>query len=88
MKNQKLSFLFVLALAITGCNVVNTTISGSSSFNNGSSTESSSSASSSSICEHDFVYAGDENEAPTIIQSQGAKYVCSKCGQEKYSSSL
>ena len=85
MKSQKLTFLFVLALAITGCNVVSSTISGSASFNSGSSTRSSSSSSSnSSICEHDFVYDSDANEAPTIIQSQGAKYVCSKCGQEKY----
>ena len=85
MKSQKLTFLFVLALAITGCNVVSSTISGNASFNSGSSTRSSSSSSSnSSICEHDFVYDSDANEAPTIIQSQGAKYVCSKCGQEKY----
>lgn len=79
MKNQKLTFLFVLALALTGCNVVSSTISSSVSFNNDSSTKSSS-----SICEHDFVYDSDANDAPTIIQSQGAKYVCSKCGQEKY----
>ena len=79
MKNQKLTFLFVLALALTGCNVVSSTISSSVSFNNDSSTKSSS-----SICEHDFVYDSDAHDAPTIIQSQGAKYVCSKCGQEKY----
>ena len=79
MKNQKLTFLFVLALALTGCNLVSSTISSNASFNNDSSTKSSS-----SICEHDFVYDSDANDAPTIIQSQGAKYVCNKCGAEKY----
>ena len=85
MKNQKLAFLFILTLTLTGCNMVSSSISSNSSFNSGSSKPSSSSSTStSSICEHDFVYASDENEAPTIIQSKGAKYVCSKCGQEKY----
>ena len=85
MKNQKLAFLFILTLTLTGCNIVSSSISSNSSFNSGSSAKSSSSSSSgSSICEHDFVYDGDANEAPTIIQSKGAKYVCSKCGQEKY----
>ena len=85
MNNKKLSFLFVLALALTGCNVVSSTISSSASFNSGSSTgSSSSSSSSSSICEHDFVFSGDKDDVPTIIQSKGVKYVCSKCGQEKY----
>ena len=85
MKNQKLAFLFILTLTLAGCNMVSSSISSNSSFNSGSSKPSSSSSTStSSICEHDFVYASDENEAPTIIQSKGAKYVCSKCGQEKY----
>ena len=79
-------FLAIIAM-ISGCNVVNSTsTSDSSSFNSDSSTSKNSSSDSSGVpaCEHDFVYASEENEKPTIIQSQGAKYVCSKCGQEKY----
>ena len=79
--------LMILSLVgiITGCNIVSSSTSSESSFNSGSSTTSSSSSSSGvSTCQHDFVFASDENEKPTIIQSQGAKYVCSKCGQEKY----
>ena len=80
---KKSVMLLALIGMISGCEV-NPSASNSS-FNSTSSTPSSSSdASTSSICEHDFVFNGDVNDTPTIIQSKGAKYVCSKCGQEKY----
>ena len=75
---KKSLVLLALIGTISGCEVGATT--SSSSFNSVSSKPSSSSnTSTSSICEHDFVFANDKNEAPTIIQSKGAKYVCSKC---------
>ena len=80
---KKSVILLALIGMISGCEV-NPSASNSS-FNSASSTASSSSdASTSSICEHDFVFNGDVSDAPTIIQSKGAKYVCTKCGQEKY----
>ena len=80
---KKSVMLLALIGMISGCEV-NPSASNSS-FNSASPTPSSSfDASTSSICEHDFVFNGDVSDAPTIIQSKGAKYVCSKCGQEKY----
>jgi len=77
---KKSVILLALIGMISGCEV-NPSASNSS-FNRVS--PNSSDASTSSICEHVFVFAVDVNDAPTIIQSKGAKYVCSKCGQEKY----
>ena len=80
---KKSIMLLALIGMISGCEV-NPSASNSS-FNSASSTAGSSSdASTSSICEHDFVFNGDVSDAPTIIQSKGAKYVRNKCGQEKY----
>lgn len=80
---KKSVMLLALIGMISGCEV-NPSASNSS-FNSASPTPSSSSdTSTSSICEHDFVFNGDAKDTPTIIQSKGAKYVCSKCGQEKY----
>ena len=78
---KKSVVLLAIIAMISGCNVVNSaSTSDSSSFNSDSSTSKNSSSDSSSApaCEHDFVYASEENEKPTIIQSQGAKYVCAK----------
>ena len=77
---KKSVMLLALIGMISGCEV-NPSASNSS-FNSVS--PNSSDTSTSSICEHDFAFDGDVSDAPTIIQSKGAKYVCSKCGQEKY----
>ena len=77
---KKSVMLLALIGMISGCEV-NPSASNSS-FNSVS--PNSSDTSTSSFCEHDFVFNGDVSDAPTIIQSKGAKYVCSKCGQEKY----
>lgn len=80
---KKSVMLLALIGMISGCEV-NPSASNSSFDSVSSTTSSSSNSSTFSICEHDFVFDGDVSDAPTIIQSKGAKYVCSKCGQEKY----
>ncbi len=77
---KKSVMLLALIGMISGCEV-NPSASNSS-FNSAS--PNSSDTSTSSVCEHDFVFDGDVSDAPTIIQSKGAKYICSKCGREKY----
>ena len=78
---KKLMMLLALTGMISGC---------AYQFSSTNSTASSSSSKSTSSsepvinCEHDYVYSGEAEDAPTIIQSKGAKYVCSKCGAEKY----
>lgn len=80
MELNKLAHLTLLALLLAGCNKPESSIS-SSPF---SSSFSAFSSSEIETCEHDYVLKSESNDEPTIIQSKGKEYACSKCGKVKY----
>lgn len=77
MKLNKNVLLSTVALLLSSCNVKSESVVNTSKATSSTTSEV-------SICEHNFVLSGNQEKEPTIIQTQGIEYVCSKCGKTKY----